>query len=88
MAQAPAELLTKVKRIIIDRLFLEVSAEALKDDESLTQAYGVDSVRLFDMVVGLEEDFGISFADEELVLENFDTAKAVAERVQSKLESK
>ncbi len=87
MAEIPADLENRIKQILVERLFLEISPESLPAGESLTENHGVDSVRLFDMVVGLEEDFAISFEDEELTIDNFDTVHAIAERVRQKLES-
>jgi len=86
MAEVPADLKDRIKAVLVERLFLDIDPATLDPAESLTEAHGVDSVRLFDMVVGLEEDFDISFEDEELVLDAFDTVNAVAERVQAKLE--
>ncbi len=82
---APADLEARIKRIIVERLFLEIDAAELESAASLTETYGVDSVRLFDMVVGMEDVFGISFEDEELALDNFDTVTAIAARVRAKL---
>ncbi len=81
----PAELSARIKAILVERLFLDIAPEALGDRESLTLKYGVDSVRLFDMVVGLEEDFGVSFADDELRIANFDSVAVIATRVAEKL---
>lgn len=88
MSQAPENMESRIKEIIVERLFLDVAPEELDSGESLTDAHGVDSVRLFDMVVGLEEDFDISFEDDELMLKNFDTVKSIAARVSEKLEDR
>lgn len=86
MSESPEKLQGRIAEIIVERLFLDVEAADLPAGESLTDAHGIDSVRLFDVVVGLEEDFGISFADEELTLDNFDTVSSIAARVQGKQE--
>ncbi|MBN2712021.1 MAG: acyl carrier protein [Planctomycetes bacterium] len=87
MAEVPENIEQHIKEIIVERLFLDISPEDLSSDESLTDEHGVDSVRLFDMIVGLEEDFEISFEDEELMLKNFDTVKSIAERVGEKIKA-
>ena len=81
------ELKDRIAEIVVERLFLDVSPADIGHDESLTLAYGVDSVRLFDMVVSMEDDFGISFEDDELTLENFDTLDRIDRRVREKLEA-
>jgi acyl carrier protein len=86
MPEDSEELAGRIREIIVERLFLEIEPDDIGEDDSLTDAYGVDSVRLFDMIVGLEEDFGVSFEDEELKLKNFDTVGAIAARVAAKLE--
>jgi acyl carrier protein len=87
MSDPRDELKPRIRRILVERLFLQVDPDQLKDDTSLTATYGVDSVRLFDMAVGLEEDFDVSFEDEELQVENFDTVNAIAARLHEKLQA-
>jgi acyl carrier protein len=70
---------------MVERLFLTVKPEDIKDDESLTLKYGIDSVRLFDMVVGMEDDFDVSFEDEELTLENFDSLNRIVSSLSEKM---
>jgi acyl carrier protein len=80
-----AELKKRVAEIMVERLFLTVKPEDIKDDESLTLKYGIDSVRLFDMVVGMEDDFDVSFEDEELTLENFDSLSRIVSSLSEKM---
>lgn len=82
---APDELVDRIRNILVERLFLELPAGEPAADESLTEKHGVDSVRLFDLVVGLEDDFDIRFDDAELALKNFDTVNAIAARVHAKM---
>lgn len=84
MAPEQDDLQSRIKSIIVERLFLDVEPDELDAGESLTDAHGIDSVRLFDVVVGLEEDFDISFEDDELTLDNFDTVQAITQRVTEK----
>jgi acyl carrier protein len=80
------EIKEKVKAMIVERLFLDVAPEDIGDDESLPERFAVDSVNLFEIVVGLEEVFGISLGDEELSVEAFSTVAKIAEIVQRKLD--
>ena len=68
----------RLKRMIVDRLFLQVSPEEIADDKSLVEDYGVDSVSLLELVVGLEEEFGIEVGDEEFDVEHFESVSALA----------
>jgi acyl carrier protein len=78
------ELLPKVKEMLVERLFLEVAAAEIGDDEDLIERFGIDSVRIFEVVVGLEENFGICLEDEEFSIDNFNTPAAIASVVLSK----
>ena len=75
------EFLPQVKKLVVERLYLDVPPENIGDDENLLEKFGIDSVRLFEIVVGLEETFGISFADEDFAVERFSTARKIAEVV-------
>ena len=74
----------ELKKLLVERLFLKVAPEEIKDDEPLMETYGIDSVALFELVVGLEEVYGITFEDEEFKLELFATIKSIADYVRSK----
>ena len=75
----------KIKAMIVERLFLDIEPSAIGDDASLADSYDVDSVKLFEIVVGLEEIFGVSFEDDEFTVEAFCTVNRIAEAVQKKL---
>ncbi len=79
-----SELLPQVKELLVERLFLEVTPGDIGDEENLIDRFGIDSVRIFEVVVGLEEQFGVSFADEDFSVERFSTARAIAEIVMAK----
>jgi acyl carrier protein len=46
----------------------------------------VDSVNIFEIVVGLEDEFGISLAEEDFSIEAFVTVDGIAELVTRKRE--
>ena len=54
------ELKTNIKNMIVERLFLSVVPGEIPDDAPLMETFGIDSVALFELVVGLEEEFGVS----------------------------
>lgn len=56
---------------------LGASAEEIDVKASLSTAYGMDSVRIFDLIIGLEEKFGIQFDDGEITAA-FDTVEGIA----------
>lgn len=71
----------QIKVMIVDRLFLDVAPEALVEDADLMQTYNLDSVNLFEIVVGLEEEFGLTLEDTDFSTETFATVNNIAEFV-------
>lgn len=47
---------------------------ALDSDKSLTDI-GLDSLNAIKLVIALEEEFGITFRDEDLLFSNYDTSE-------------
>jgi acyl carrier protein len=70
-----------IKRMIVERLFLDIDPAEIDDDKSLVDEYGVDSVAVLEIVVGLEEVYGLSFEDEDFSPEMFETVKSIADYV-------
>jgi acyl carrier protein len=75
---------TRLKKMIVERLFMKIAPEQIENDKSLVNDYGVDSVSLFELVVGIEEEFGIRIGDNEFDIKNFHTVSALARFVRSK----
>jgi acyl carrier protein len=80
----PENLKQQLKDMIVERLFLKVEAETVPDDANLMETYGIDSVMLFEIVVGLEDEFGISLEEEDFSVEAFSTVNGIAELVARK----
>ena len=74
----------RIKELMVERLFLKVKPNEIKDDEPIMEAYGVDSVNLFELVAGLEEEYGITFEDTDFNIESFRTVTSIAELVATK----
>lgn len=77
------DLKQRIKQMIVDHLFLSVAPSRIGDDESLMEVYGVDSVALFELVVGLEEDFGVSMEERDFSVDNFRTVNTIARFVEA-----
>jgi len=72
---------SRLKKMIVERLYLKVEPESIENNASLMQTYGVDSVSLLELVVGLEDEFDIEIDDDEFDVENFATVTALREFV-------
>lgn len=78
----------RLKKMIVQRLFMKIAPEKIEEDKSLIDVYGVDSVSLLELVVGLEEEFAVKIGDREFNVKNFETVAALTAFVQSKLAAK
>ena len=83
MAQERIE--DRLKQMIARRLFLKIDPSAIEEDKSLVAGYGVDSTSLLELVVGIEEEFGISVPDEDFNIKHFESVSSLAAFVRSKL---
>lgn len=79
------DLQPRIQAMLVERLFLNVEPETIDPAASLVDTYGVDSVSLLELVVGIEETFGIPMADETYDMQNFETVKAITDFVRERL---
>lgn len=64
-----SEIRDRVKKAVVEGLELSMAPEELADDEALFADLGADSTAVLEIVVALEEEFGIEVADEDLTEE-------------------
>lgn len=75
----------RMKRMIVERLFMRISPEQIDSNKSLIDEYSVDSVSLLELVVGIEEEFGIAVGDDDFDVAHFETVNALVEFVNTRL---
>jgi len=81
---ASADLKQEIKELLIERLFLRAKPEDIPDDAALLDTMGIDSVALFELVVGLEDVYGITFEEDEFRLSLFKDVNSIADFVEKK----
>ncbi len=74
----------RLKAFIVERLFLKTKPEAIGDDDDLFAHWGISSPHVLEIVVGLEEMFGVTFDDNEFSMKKFQTIKLIADAVRAK----
>ena len=74
----------QIKEMLVERLFLQVDPSEIGDEDNLMETLGVDSIQIFEIVVGLEETYGLSFADDEFDIQVFRDVKSIADFVRKK----
>jgi len=75
----------RLKKMIVERLFMRISPEEIEDEKSLIDVYGVDSVSLLELVGGIEEEFEIEVEDEDFNVSSFETVTALSTFVKGKM---
>lgn len=73
------EIKTRLKKMIVERLFLAVSPQEIHDNAPLMETYDIDSVALFELVVGMEEEFGVPMEDAEFQVSTFQSVNSMAD---------
>ena len=77
----------RVKQVIIRTLSLEVDADEIDDEDALFGGgLGLNSMATIEIIVGLEEEFGIEVPDEDLRVELFDSVQTMADYVRTALQ--
>jgi acyl carrier protein len=74
----------EIKQMIVDQLFLPIAPEEIADSAPLMETYGVDSVALFSLIVGLESVYGLTIEESEFRLALFKDVESIATFVESK----
>jgi acyl carrier protein len=75
---------SKVREYIVEN-FLFGEGESLKDDTSFLEEGIIDSTGILELVMFLEETYGIKIEDDELIPENMDSLQNIAQYLERKL---
>ncbi len=82
MAEGSIE--SRIKNMLVERLMLDALPDAIGDDQDLIEVFDLDSVRLFELVIGAEEVFDVSFEDDEFSVEKFSSVAGIAACIRDK----
>ena len=74
----------KVREFVVEN-FLFGDGEVLKSDTSFMEEGIIDSTGILELVFFIEETFGFSIEDDELVPENMDSLKNITRFIDRKL---
>lgn len=64
-----------------------VQEDKINLEDSLKDAYGIDSIQIIEYIVKVEDDFGIEFEDDMLIESNIDTLKGIINILKKKVEN-
>ena len=75
----------RVKELIVRRLKLEIDPASIQDDALLFgEGLGLDSIDALELVLGLEQEFGIKVEDEEVGVKAFSSVNALVDFIEQK----
>ena len=57
----------------------------IPENANLIDNLGLDSVRIVELIVGIEDEFGIAIADEDLSLELFESVTSLAKFIRTRI---
>ena len=79
------DLKSRVKDLIVRRLKLDIEPASIEDAAPLFgEGLGLDSIDALELVLGLEQEFGIKVADEEVGVKAFASVDSLADFIQEK----
>lgn len=75
----PEELTSEIKEILVDRLLLEgVDPASIDDDAPFMEELGLDSVDALELVLGLEQRYGVNLVKKGLERQAFESIRSLA----------
>ncbi len=77
----------EIKAFIVANFLFGQEREGFADDQSFLESGIIDSTGLLELVSFVEQKYGISIGDRELVPENLDSLRNVSQLVARKLEA-
>lgn len=75
----------QIRRYILENFLFTDDEARLRDDASFLEEGIVDSTGVLELVMFVEETFGIEVPDEEILPENFDSVERLTRYVEAKL---
>ncbi len=75
-----------VRRFLADNFILDDGGAGIAADQSLTQAGVLDSMGVLELIMFIEERFGVTIPDEDTLPENLDSVRRITTYLTSRLE--
>ena len=85
MTETKEDLAPRVKDLIVRRLKLDIDPTTIQSDAPLFgEGLGLDSIDALELVLGLEQEFGIKVEDEEVGVKAFASVNAHCDFIEQK----
>jgi acyl carrier protein len=77
----------KIRQFILKNLYY-AEDNAIKTDDSFLETGVVDSMGVMELVAFVQSEFGLEVAQDEIVVENFDSIRKLTSFVKAKLDAR
>jgi acyl carrier protein len=84
MSSAAIEIESEIRAFVLDRFLFGDTTVALSNDDSLLERGIVDSTGVLEIVMFLGERYGIKVQDDELIPDNLESVRKIADFVARK----
>jgi acyl carrier protein len=74
----------QVRQYILENFLFSTDTSLLGEDESFLERGLIDSTGMLEVILFLEESFGVKVADDEMVPENLDSVNRIAAFIERK----
>jgi len=74
----------QIRQYLAENFLFSDNGFNLSDDDSFLEEEVVDSTGVMELVLFVEDNFGVSVADEEIIPDNFDSVNQLAAYIQRK----
>jgi len=74
-----------IERYIVDEIMMKAKDTKIEPDQSLLSSGVIDSLSILRLIAFIEDRFGITVDDDEVVPENFDTKNMIKSLILSKM---
>jgi acyl carrier protein len=74
----------KVRAYVEENFLRSSGGGSISNDDSLLESGILDSAGIFELVVFLEKEFGVTINDEDIIVDNFENVTCITKFVQSK----
>ena len=75
----------RIKVVLSREAMVELKPADIPENAKLIDTLGLDSVRIVELIVGIEDEFGIAIADEDLSLELFENVTSLAAFIRTRI---
>jgi acyl carrier protein len=84
MTLASIELVAEVRRFVVESFLYGTAEDLPSDDQSLLEAEIIDSTGVLELILFIEETYGIAVDETEITPENFDSVQGIAGYISTK----